>query len=310
MKYKLFNVLMALILAASILGTSAHNVAASKSVDVKTASITPTITDNAPLAAANCQCVDYIKNTYGIKESTGNAKDMGTWLSNHGFERVYKPEKGAVAVMQPYFPGLTSTASNTYGHVGIIREVADWGTQWKISLRGANQGGTNTEYGCNNVNTLSWRAYAKTDTRISYYRIKQYAVKSLQSPNLYWGTNGTSLSSYTPLKGYTYTGYKDQLFYFIKYGSSYKIIIRSSGMCIRPSGTSKRASLVQRTCNNESIEKWTITTNSDGTVVLKNSSTGYVADLDYGLSIPGTAIIIYPSHGGNNQKWIRENKPY
>jgi pyrroline-5-carboxylate reductase len=60
-------------------------------------------------AAYFCQCVEYAKAASGIPSSTavGNAKDMINSLPNLGFTRV-NPQVGAVAVMQPSFPGLNA----------------------------------------------------------------------------------------------------------------------------------------------------------------------------------------------------------
>lgn len=131
-----------------------------------------TFTSSMPVSAANapattCSCVQYIKNTYGITQPVGNAKDMGTWLLAHGYKLVSNPVKGAIAVMQPTFPG----ANTTYGHVSFIESVTDQGTKWKITVRGAQSvgGPVFTQASCSNIRITSWSAYLKTNTLIKYY---------------------------------------------------------------------------------------------------------------------------------------------
>lgn len=244
-----------------------------------------------------CTCVEYLKAYYGITESIGNAKDTGTWLLNHGFVAVSSPQVGAIAVMQPGFTGVTDPA----GHVGIIASVSTTSTnQWKITLKGANQtaGSLFSEFGCDNVRNTSWGAYSKTSTKIKYYKAYNYTIKSAAN-NLYFDVEGGSKSSGAYVLGWTYHGGTNQLFNFIKYGNEYRIIARNSAMCIQPQNTSQGARLVQKKCTGSNIEKWQLYSG----YVLRNSQTGYVADLAGGSSNPGTWIVTWSSHGANNQKW-------
>jgi surface antigen len=96
--------------------------------------------------SSRCQCVQYVKNRYGISTAVGHAKNMKYSLPRLGFHRT-RPRAGAVVVMQPSFPGT----GPYYGHVGIVTRVLPDGT---IRVRGANQGGRQREAGCRNVNTL------------------------------------------------------------------------------------------------------------------------------------------------------------
>lgn len=257
-------------------------------------------------AGVNCQCVGYVKNYFGIIESTGNAKDMGAWFLNHGFTAASSPVVGAVAVMQPGFPSVDPT----YGHVGIVDSYSDQGSNWKIYVRGANQGSSNlfSEFRCDNVRVISW-TYAKSNTKIKYYTTPKYALRSAVSgsSSLYFDIYGGSANDGANVVGWSYHGGNNQLFNFIKYGSEYKIIARNSGKCIRPQSTGQGAKLIQNLCNGSGLEKWQVITSSPG-VILKNSQTGYVADLAGGSLTPGTSILIWSSHGGANQKWIREAK--
>ena len=49
---------------------------------------------SAKATPPNCTCVEYVKAYFGITEATGNAKNMGTWLINHGFSQVSSPQIG------------------------------------------------------------------------------------------------------------------------------------------------------------------------------------------------------------------------
>lgn len=259
-------------------------------------------TSIAKATPPNCTCVEYVKAYFGITEAVGNAKDMGTWLINHGFSQVSSPQAGVVAVMQPGFPG----ADATYGHVGIIDSVSDQGSNWKITLRGANQssGSAFSEFGCSNVRNTSWSAYSKTNTKIKYYKPFKFAIKSAMT-SLYFDVEGGSTNDGAYVVGWSYHGGNNQLFNFISYGSGvYRIIARNSAKCIQPQNTSQGARLVQKKCTGSNIEKWILYSG----YVLKNSQTGYVVDLAGGSSNLGTWIVQWSSHGGNNQKWSLESK--
>lgn len=254
-------------------------------------------TSTAQATPPNCTCVDYVKAYFGITESIGQAKNMGAWLINHGFKQVSSPQVGAVAVMQPGFPG----AHPSDGHVGIIDSVSDQGSNWKITLRGANQtsGSVFSEFGCSNVRNTSWSAYSKSNTKIKYYVPFKVAIKSATT-NLYFDVEGGSTSDGAYVVGWPYHGGNNQLFNFIRYGDNvYRIIARNSAKCIQPQNTSQGARLVQKKCTGSNIEKWVLGLG----YTLKNSQTGYVVDLAGGSSNPGTWIVQWSYHGGNNQKW-------
>jgi surface antigen len=267
-------------------------------------------TNSVNATPPNCTCVEYIKAYYGVTESVGNAKDMGTWLLNHGFSLISTPKVGAVVVMQPGFPG----ANATYGHVGILSKVSDLGSQWKISVKGSSQssgGSLFSEFGCSNVRITSWSAYYKTNTKIKYYFINSYAIRSAVKKsgyaNLYFGVSNSSTSSGAYIVGQVFTSGKHQLFTFVKYGNEYRIITRNSAMCIVPKATTQGSRLVQKKCTGSSLEKWQWIYTSTG-YKLKNTQTGYVADLNNGSLVPGTSILIWSSHNGTNQRWYREVK--
>ncbi len=112
-----------------------------------------------------CQCVEYVKNRFGITQAVGNAKDMIYSLPNLGFRQVSRPEVGAVVIMQPSFPG----ADTTYGHVGFIDSYNS--SSGKISVKGANQrgGGAFTESNCNNVTVIGFGTSVNGRSDISFW---------------------------------------------------------------------------------------------------------------------------------------------
>ena len=111
-----------------------------------------------------CQCVDYIKHLYGFGQ-TGNARFMGDYLLDHRFEKLPAPKVGAVVVFQPEF------GVNRAGHVGIIQSVSSRGDQWRLKVRGARQGGSETtRSNCTNVSDVLFRWYDKTSNAVAYYK--------------------------------------------------------------------------------------------------------------------------------------------
>ena len=111
------------------------------------------IDDYSPCAAGYCQCVDYIKNRYGLKCSA-NAKSMGSCLTSSGFKKLSTPVAGAVIIFQPNYGGGINT---TYGHIGVVTKVVydSKAKSYTLTVRGANQGGSTwTEYNCSNVSEL------------------------------------------------------------------------------------------------------------------------------------------------------------
>src|SRR5947209_4247733 len=56
---------------------------------------------SAASSAHWCECVEYVKNYYGLRGAAGDAKDMGAFLAAHGFRRSSEPAAGAVLVLQP-----------------------------------------------------------------------------------------------------------------------------------------------------------------------------------------------------------------
>jgi hypothetical protein len=242
-------------------------------------------------ALAECECVAYVKNYFGITEPIGNAKDTGAWFLAHGFTRIKKPVVGAVAVMQPTFGSAPAA-----GHVGIIETVSAPNTsQWKITIRGANQtsGTLQPEFGCSNVKITSYAAYSRTDTRIKYYMPKNIYLKSnipaADNSPLYLGVQSNSDASGAYMIGQASSSGKNyQKFTLIQYGNRFTIISRRSAMCVVPRSTNVNSKLVQKPCNGSAIQKWAIY--DDLTIIdgkkLKNSSTGYYATMSQDPTTP------------------------
>lgn len=118
-----------------------------------------TLGNIAPVRAADyCQCVEYIKRIYNIPSDVrvNDAKDMIYSLPKLGFSQV-DVQVGAVAIMQPSFPG----SDRAVGHVARVIQVRRVGGRTYITLRGANQGGSGLDANCSNVN--NWRVRTPID---------------------------------------------------------------------------------------------------------------------------------------------------
>jgi len=128
--------------------------------------------------AGDCSCVWYVKNKFGITEPIGDAKDIGKRLPDFGFLRVPNPQTETVVIFQPSpFWGTWKDKDGvdkpwvnpTWGHTGVISEVSDLGSNWSITVRGANQGGHEVEAGCSNVNDVRYPSYPKNSDLVSYW---------------------------------------------------------------------------------------------------------------------------------------------
>jgi hypothetical protein len=114
-------------------------------------------------AASSCQCVQYIKNRYQLSGSvggSGGAKDMGSYLRDRGFVQLNSPSVGAVVILKPSFG---RGVDGTYGHVAVITAVQDLSSDWRITIKGSNQGSSVwTEYECTNVASWQPSSYPKS----------------------------------------------------------------------------------------------------------------------------------------------------
>lgn len=132
---------------------------------------------HAAAAADFCQCVVFVQRHFSLSGGIGGngyAKDMGPYLEARGFRRVADPAPDAVVVLQPSVLGADSVA----GHVGIIASVQSVGSNWRVTLEGANQGrradGTwmwpqYTKDGCSDVSLWAMRDYPKSQAGVAYY---------------------------------------------------------------------------------------------------------------------------------------------
>jgi hypothetical protein len=130
---------------------------------------------SAPTAAragSGCDAETYIMLRYHLfpVPDGGGPKVMGPILLGQGFVQLTAPRVGAVVIFQPAF-GLA--IDQDFGHVAVITKREDLGAKWRLTVVGADNGGTNpvTRYGCGNVTTRTYKAYPKIwgDDRLSYY---------------------------------------------------------------------------------------------------------------------------------------------
>jgi surface antigen len=124
----------------------------------------PQVAQAAPFNTPGCWCTDYVAHVFGL---TGykDAKYWNDYLKGLGWVEV-GPQVGAVAVMQPSFPGTDQKTKA--GHVGIVEAVSNG----YITLRQNHNGtrvtkGDVTEYGCANITNVSWgtRVTGRSDIR-------------------------------------------------------------------------------------------------------------------------------------------------
>lgn len=124
---------------------------------------------SAGAASHWCECVEYVKSYFGLHGAAGNAKDMGPFLSAHGFRKSAEPVPGAVMILQP---GWYRSGSGTkFGHAAVIVSVhASGRSAWSVSVRGANQtGGQFTSQSCSDVSVKSFEPLPRTSRLVSYW---------------------------------------------------------------------------------------------------------------------------------------------
>lgn len=157
-------------------------------------------------AAVTCSCVDYVKNQLSITTSTANAKDWGVVYTPANYVVVpggaaAVPTAGDIMVM---LPGFGQGVNVTYGHIGIIKRITYLNsTDFDITLRGANQGGSSTEVSCSNVNDFTYQVRSTNRANTRYLR---------RNPNFSYVNSsffpiGAFATSYIPaLSSYTACG--------------------------------------------------------------------------------------------------------
>ena len=129
----------------------------------------PPFAAEAAPAPHRCECVEYVKNVFGLRGAAGNARDMGAFLAAHGFRRSAAPVVGAVVVIQPAYYAAGSGA--LYGHAGIVEAVssADHGARL-LRVRSANQQGRPfSAAGCSNVTVKPFRQDTRARRLFSYW---------------------------------------------------------------------------------------------------------------------------------------------
>lgn len=126
----------------------------------------------APVSAAGphfCECVEFVKNRFGLNGAAGNAKDMGPFLAKHGFRRSDAPVVGGVVIFQP--GAYKSGEGAIYGHVGLIESIAPAAPNgWFVGVRGANQTGNRfSDQGCSDVTFKSYGPFPRSSALVSYW---------------------------------------------------------------------------------------------------------------------------------------------
>lgn len=146
---------------------------------------------------------------------------------------------------------------------------------------------------------LTWE---RTSIEDSFVELSRHMVLSLE------GHLGAPNDAYLPgafLVDYVRT-YYDSDFAGVPEDGTYQIVNRQSGKALAlPDGElGEKPQLVQKECGKANA--WTITKQGDGTVVITNpDNPGYCVDLkgDVGVTKNGTAVLQYPYHEADNQKW-------
>lgn len=111
-------------------------------------------------ALSFCQCTTYVYNRFALSNPAyPNATDWGNYLTGMGYVKYTTPQAGDIIVMKAGHTGADATA----GHIGVVTSF----TTSTIGVRGANQGGSASEYNCNNVNTIN---FTRQSAYESYYR--------------------------------------------------------------------------------------------------------------------------------------------
>ena len=146
---------------------------------------------------------------------------------------------------------------------------------------------------------LTWE---RTSIEDSFVELSRHMVLSLE------GHLGIPNDEYIPgvfLVDYVRT-YYDSDFAGVPEDGTYQIINRQSGKALAlPDGElGEKPQLVQKECGN--ADAWTIAKQDDGTIVIINAANSdFCVDLkaDVGVTKNGTAVLQYPYHGADNQKW-------
>ncbi len=151
-----------------------------------------------------CECVGYVKNQLAITCTgcTANAKDWGLTYFPEGFSLVLEnPQIGDLLVITPAVGQhwSNSPAFLAYGHIGIVETFSVLPNgNLSIGIRGANQGGSQYDCGCSNVNLRTFilpiglRQHIRVLRKVNPYVCFQIPPSA---PNLLQPLNNAIISS-------------------------------------------------------------------------------------------------------------------
>jgi glucosylceramidase len=102
-------------------------------------------------------------------------------------------------------------------------------------------------------------------------------------------------------------GGSNQRWKFVATGSNFNIIVKSTQMCLAPSGTGtvNGEKVQQRTCGTGNEFKWTVTSIGGGFYKITNVNSGKALDVENVSTANGALIQVYDivGNGGLNQNW-------
>ena len=115
--------------------------------------------------------------------------------------------------------------------------------------------------------------------------------------------NGAGVQQYDITNG----GGANQRWKFVATGSNFNIIVKSTLMCLAPSGTGtvNGEKVQQRTCGTGNEFKWTVTSIGGGFYKIVNVNSGKALDVENVSTANGALIQVYDivGNGGLNQNW-------
>ncbi len=115
-------------------------------------------------AASRCECVQYVRNRFGLPSPSGNANQWNDgYLQRNRFRQV-GPTRGSIVVFEKTFPG----ADSRNGHVAVLEDFDP--KTGKITVRGANQGGNSIENNCSNVNSIRFGTSINGRSDVSFWQ--------------------------------------------------------------------------------------------------------------------------------------------
>jgi O-glycosyl hydrolase len=144
---------------------------------------------------------------------------------------------------------------------------------------------------------------APTSSFPGYYNIlSRSSGKGLDVANN--ATNsGAGVQQYDIANG----GGSNQRWKFVATGSNFNIIVKSTQMCLAPSGTgtANGEKVQQRTCGTGNEFKWTVTSIGGGFYKIVNVNSGKALDVENASTANGGLIQVYDivGDGGTNQNW-------